>query len=51
MKEVNGKKVFFGKILRSNTNRNYFFKISCTDLDKLSEFRDEVYYDRKDVIK
>ena len=43
-------KVFFSKILRSNTNRNYFFKVTCTDIEKLSEFRDEVYNDRKDVI-
>lgn len=50
MTEGNGKKVFFGKVLRSNTNKNYFFKVCCSDMDKLMDFRDEVYYDRKDVI-
>ena len=46
----NKKKVFFGKVLRSSANRNYYFKVCCSDMDKLMDFRDEVYYDRKDVI-
>lgn len=48
---MNGKKVFFGKILKSNTDSSFFFKVTCSDLDKLADFRDEVYYDRKDVIR
>ena len=43
-------KVFFGRILKSNTGSSYFFKVSCSDAGKLSEFRDEVSYDRSDVI-
>ena len=47
---MNNKKVFFSKVVKSSTSNNYCFKASCSDVNKLCEFRDEVYYSRKDVI-